>query len=214
MFVDRVDAGRQLAARLKGRDYPRGLVLAIPRGGVVVGAEIARELKLPLDVIIPRKIGAPGNPELAIGAVTQDGVPLFNEDLVRRLRVTPEEKEVLVREALEEVERRLRRYRASLPPVSWRDRTIILTDDGIATGFTILAALRSLKRASPREIILAVPVAPPDTLSFLRPEVDELVCLYAPEFFMAVGQFYQNFEQTTDEEVIALLEELGPKQEA
>ncbi|ACX53219.1 phosphoribosyl transferase domain protein [Ammonifex degensii KC4] len=214
MFVDRVDAGRQLAARLKGRNYPRGLVLAIPRGGVVVGAEIARELKLPLDVIIPRKIGAPGNPELAIGAVTQDGIPLFNEDLVQRLRVTPEEKEVLVREALEEVERRLKRYRASLPPVSWRDRTIILTDDGIATGFTVLAALRSLKRASPREIILAVPVAPPDTLSFLRPEVDELVCLYAPEFFMAVGQFYEHFEQTTDEEVIALLEELGPKQEA
>ncbi|WP_245527997.1 phosphoribosyltransferase [Ammonifex degensii] len=212
--MDRVDAGRQLAARLKGRNYPRGLVLAIPRGGVVVGAEIARELKLPLDVIIPRKIGAPGNPELAIGAVTQDGIPLFNEDLVQRLRVTPEEKEVLVREALEEVERRLKRYRASLPPVSWRDRTIILTDDGIATGFTVLAALRSLKRASPREIILAVPVAPPDTLSFLRPEVDELVCLYAPEFFMAVGQFYEHFEQTTDEEVIALLEELGPKQEA
>ncbi|MGO0123475.1 phosphoribosyltransferase [Desulfothermobacter acidiphilus] len=211
MFTDRVDAGRRLAERLRGREYPQGLVLGIPRGGVVVGAEIARELNLPLDVIIPRKIGAPGNPELAIGAVTQDGVPIFNEALVRQLGVTEAERERLVQEALAEVKRRLQRYRASLPPISWRGRTIILTDDGIATGFTVLAALRSLRRAGPREIILAVPVAPPDTLASLRPEVDELVCLYAPELFMAVGQFYEDFPQTTDEEVIALLEELGPR---
>ncbi|MDI6630804.1 MAG: phosphoribosyltransferase [Bacillota bacterium] len=210
MFADRTDAGRQLAESLAGRAYPGGLVLAIPRGGVVVGAEIARALQLPLDIIIPRKIGAPHNPELAIGAVTQDGTAIFNEALLAQFYLSPEEREHLISTAVAEIDRRMRLYRGDRPPVSWRDRTVILTDDGIATGFTVVAALRSLQKAGPRKIILAVPVAPPDTLERLRSEVDELVCLLAPEFFMAVGQFYRHFDQTTDAEVIALLKELGP----
>ncbi|RPF47183.1 putative phosphoribosyltransferase [Thermodesulfitimonas autotrophica] len=211
MFADRIDAGRRLAAHLAGRTYENGLVVAIPRGGVVVGAEIARALQLPLDIIIPRKIGAPHNPELAIGAVTQDGTAIFNEELLRHFHLPEEIRERLVAAAVAETSRRLQLYRHGKPQPSWRDRTIILTDDGIATGYTVLAALRSLRRADPKEIILAVPVAPPDTIEFLEPEVDELVCLLVPEVFLAVGQFYYHFDQTSDEEVIALLEELGPK---
>ncbi|HIE12438.1 MAG TPA: phosphoribosyltransferase [Desulfotomaculum sp.] len=210
MFADRVDAGRRLAERLTGREYPKGLVLAIPRGGVVVGAEIARALGLPLDIIIPRKIGAPYNPELAIGAVTQDGTAIFNEELLRHFSLTQAAKDKLVAEAVAETNRRMRLYRGDKPVMSWHSRTIILTDDGIATGFTVTAALRSLRKADPERIVLAVPVAPPDTLDLLRPEVDELVCLLVPEIFMAVGQFYYHFEQTSDQEVISLLKELGP----
>lgn len=210
MFADRVDAGRRLAERLAGREYPQGLVLAIPRGGVVVGAEIARALGLLLDIIIPRKIGAPYNPELAIGAVTQDGTAIFNEELLRRFSLTQAAKEKLVAEAVAETNRRMRLYRGDKPVLSWHGRTIILTDDGIATGFTVTAALRSLRKADPQRIVLAVPVAPPDTLETLRPEVDELICLLVPEIFMAVGQFYYSFEQTSDQEVISLLKELGP----
>lgn len=209
MFADRVDAGRRLAERLAGRTYERGLVVAIPRGGVVVGAEIARILRLPLDVIIPRKIGAPYNPELAIGAVTQDGTAIFNEELLRQIRLSEETKERLVREAVAETRRRLQLYRGSRPQPSWHNRSVILTDDGIATGYTVLAALRSLQRAEPKEIILAVPVAPPDTLEMLEPEVDEVVCLLVPDVFLAVGQFYYHFDQTSDDEVIALLEQFG-----
>ncbi|MGQ9512245.1 phosphoribosyltransferase [Thermodesulfitimonas sp.] len=211
MFADRVDAGRRLAARLGGRKYENGLVVAIPRGGIVVGAEIARALHLPLDIIIPRKIGAPHNPELAIGAVTQDGTAIFNEELLRHFYLPEAVKEQLVAAAVAETMRRLQLYRRGQPQPSWRDRTIILTDDGIATGYTVLAALRSLQRAGPQKIILAVPVAPPDTIEMLEPEVDELVCLLVPEVFLAVGQFYYHFDQTSDEEVIAFLDELGPK---
>lgn len=210
MFTDRVDAGRRLAERLAGRDLPQGLVLAIPRGGVVVGAEIARALSLPLDIIIPRKIGAPYNPELAIGAVTQDGTAIFNEELLRHFSIKDETKAQLVAHAVAEINRRMRLYRGDKPLLSWRNRTIILVDDGIATGFTVTAALRSLRKADPKKIILAVPVAPPDTLENLRPEVDELICLLVPELFMAVGQFYYHFDQTSDQEVISLLKELGP----
>lgn len=213
MFRDRVDAGRRLLAALKGREYPRGLVLAVPRGGVVVGAEVARGLGLPLDVIIPRKIGAPHNPEVAVGAVTQDGTAIYDEHLLALLGLTPESLAPRVREQVREIERRTALYRGGRPPMPWEGRTIILVDDGVATGYTTLAALRSLRRANPRRIILAVPVAPPDTVARLRDEVDELVCLLAPEPFYAVGQFYRDFEQTDDETVIALMRELAPEKE-
>lgn len=209
MFTNRLDAGRRLAERLSGRKFSQGLVLAIPRGGVVVGAEIARVLGLPLDIIIPRKIGAPYNPEMAVGAVTQDGTAIFNEELLRHFSLTQETKEKLVAQAVAEINRRMRLYRGDKPLLLWRNRTIILTDDGIATGFTVIAALRFLRKAEPERIILAVPVAPPDTLENLRSEVDELICLLVPETFMAVGQFYYHFDQTTDQEVISLLKELG-----
>ncbi|RJX18344.1 MAG: phosphoribosyltransferase [Ammonifex sp.] len=214
MFVDRADAGRRLAKRLAGRTYSQGLVVSIPRGGVVVGAEIARALRLPQDIITPRKIGAPYNPELAVGAVTQDGAAIFNENLAEQFGLTPRKKENAIAEAVAEINRRMELYRGNRPPVSWGGREIILTDDGIATGYTAIAALRSLRKAGPREIILAVPVAPPDTLETLRPEVDEIICLLVPEVFMAVGQFYYHFDQTSDEEVIHLLNETssGPVQ--
>jgi len=209
MFRDRVEAGQRLLAALKGREYPRGLVLAVPRGGVVVGAEVARGLRLPLDVIIPRKIGAPHNPELAVGAVTQDGTAIYDEHLLGLLGLTREKLEPKVREQIREIDRRTALYRGGRPPMSWEDRTVILVDDGVATGYTTLAALRSLRRAKPRRIILAVPVAPPDTVARLRSEVDELVCLMTPEPFYAVGQFYRDFEQTDDETVIRLMRELA-----
>ncbi|MEW6446931.1 MAG: phosphoribosyltransferase [Bacillota bacterium] len=210
MFKDRVDAGRRLAERLAGKEYPQGLVLAIPRGGVVVGAQIARALSLPLEIIIPRKIGAPYNPELAIGAVTQDGTAIFNEELLRHFSLTQAAKEKLVADAVAEINRRMCLYRGDKPLLSWHRRTIILTDDGIATGFTVMAALRSLRKSEPERIILAVPVAPPEALENLRSEVDELICLLVPEIFMAVGQFYHYFDQTSDQEVVSLLKELGP----
>ncbi|MEW6173002.1 MAG: phosphoribosyltransferase [Bacillota bacterium] len=207
MFINRADAGRQLASRLSDKEFRDALVVSIPRGGVVVGAELAKELRLPLDIIIPRKIGAPFNPELAIGAVTQDGTAIFNEDLIAQIGLTEENKEKMVAGTVAEINRRMRLYRGDRPPVSLGDREIILTDDGIATGFTVFAALRSLRKSRPKRIILAVPVAPKETIEALLPEVDELVCLSMPDDFMAVGQFYLYFDQTTDAEVIALLRE-------
>lgn len=205
MFRDRVDAGRRLAARLAEEDLPGGLVLGIPRGGVVVAAVVAAELALPLDVIVPRKIGAPGNPELAVGAVTQDGTVIYNEQLLRRLGLKAGDLEGQVRQQIQEIERRTALYRGSGAPPALAGRTVILIDDGIATGYTVLAALRSLRRARPRRVILGVPVAPPETLERLKPEVDQLVCLEAPEDFYAVGQFYLHFDQNSDQEVIGLL---------
>lgn len=205
LFADREDAGRRLAERLAGDELPDGLVLGIPRGGVVVAAVIARELGLPLDIIVPRKIGAPANPELAIGAVTQDGTVILNTSLVRSMGLNEEELERQVESEIREIERRMTLYRGSRIPPDCAGRTVVLVDDGIATGYTVLAALRSLRRAKPREILLAVPVAPSETLNRLSPEVDRIICLYSPHDFYAVGQFYLDFRQNNDQEVIDLL---------
>ncbi|MEW6183267.1 MAG: phosphoribosyltransferase [Bacillota bacterium] len=205
MYTNRADAGRQLALRLAGREFHDALVVSIPRGGVEVGAELAAALRLPLDIIIPRKIGAPFNPELAIGAVTQDGTAIFNDRLVAQVGLAEEDKEKLVAGTVAEINRRMCLYRGDRPPVSLAGREIILTDDGIATGYTVLAALRSIRKSGPERIILAVPVAPEETIETLLPDVDEMVCLSMPYDFMAVGQFYLNFKQTTDAEVIDLL---------
>ncbi|MEW6458782.1 MAG: phosphoribosyltransferase family protein [Bacillota bacterium] len=206
MFRDRVDAGRRLAARLAEEDLSGGLVLGIPRGGVVVAAAVAAELALPLDIIVPRKIGAPRNPELAVGAVTQDGTVIYNDRLLQRLMLRADDLEGQVQQEIKEIERRMTLYRGSRVPPELAGRTVILIDDGIATGYTVLAALRSLRRAGPQRIILAVPVAPPETLERLKPEVDRIVCLEAPEDFYAVGQFYLHFDQNSDQEVIDLLQ--------
>jgi len=207
MFLDRVDAGRRLAERLQADGVRADLVLAIPRGGVVVGAEVARALGVPLDVIVPRKIGAPHSPEYAVGAVTEDGTVIYDEQALRALGLAPADLAGNVERQLQEIARRTRLYRRDAPPPSVTGKSIILTDDGIATGLTTLAALRSLKNTKPREVILAVPVASREALAALRPEVDRIVCLLAPELFFAVGQFYHEFEQTTDEEVLALLKQ-------
>lgn len=208
MFRDRVEAGRKLAEKLEGTVESSGLVLAIPRGGVVVGAEIARRLGLDLDLIIPRKIGSPQNPEVAIGAVTQDGSTILNTRLIEKLGITDLElQEAITRETMEII-RRVALYGGGWEQKDCSGRQIVVVDDGVATGFTMLACLRSARNLHPRELILAVPVAPPDTLGLLQKEVDRVVCLLTPDSFYAVGQFYENFDQTSDEEVVKIMKEL------
>ncbi|SHF48805.1 Predicted phosphoribosyltransferase [Desulfofundulus australicus DSM 11792] len=208
VFADRADAGRQLAGKLTGACKQKGIILAIPRGGVVVGAEISRQLDLPLDLVIPRKIGAPHNPEVAIGALTQDGTTVFNHQLLAVLGLKEKDVAGLVEEQRKEIERRLVLYRGDKEYPDYSGRCIIVVDDGIATGYTVIAALRWIRQKfRPEKLILAVPVAPVDSLDRLEKEVDQLVVLMAPEDFYAVGQFYQDFRQVTDREVIQLLKE-------
>ncbi|HOG45917.1 MAG TPA: phosphoribosyltransferase family protein [Anaerolineae bacterium] len=209
-FVDRRDAGRRLAEALGAmQDRPGLLILAVPRGGVVVGVEVARALKAPLDIVIARKIGAPDNPELAIGAVAPDGTAALDEDLVARLGVSDRYIQVATEQARQEIDRRLQVYRNGRPPLQVRGKNIVLVDDGVATGATTLAAIRYLRKQEPAELTLAVPVGPPDTMAMLSHEVDRAVVLYSPELFWAVGAFYQHFEQTSDEEVVELLREMA-----
>jgi putative phosphoribosyl transferase len=204
-FADRVDAGKRLAQALRGHVGEDAVVLAIPRGGVVVGYEVTKALALSLDVIIPRKIGAPNNPELAIGAMTEDGTILLDDRLVDYLNVSQE----YVKEESEaqraEIHRRLRRYRGDIPYPSLKGREVILIDDGIATGSTMKAALASVRKRGAKSVIIAIPVGPPSTIRELEKEADRVVCLHAPEVFYAIGQFYGDFTQTQDEEVIKLL---------
>ncbi len=205
VFRDRVDAGQKLAKKLeylKGKDL---IVVAIPRGGVVVGGEVARLLKVPLELIIPRKIGAPGNPELAIGAVISPNEVVINESLKRSLNVSDEYLKEVIEEETKEIERREKKYFGKHQPLEIQGKVLVLVDDGLATGYTALATIRALRKKKPKEIILAVPVAPKETISFLSKETDEIICLETPTFFYAVGQFYDDFSQTTDEEVIEIL---------
>ncbi|MBI3909571.1 MAG: phosphoribosyltransferase [Armatimonadetes bacterium] len=210
-FSDRRQAGERLAHALEHRRGPQTVVLAIPRGGVVVGAEIARHLECPLDVILAHKLGAPWQPELAIGAVVSgDDRPLLDEPTIRYLGV-PEE--YLTREIAaqrEELARRMHLYHGDRPALAVAGRVVIVVDDGIATGATLRAALGSLSRQGPAALVAAVPVAPPFSAAQLRDMVDELICLIMPERFVAVGAWYEQFEQVTDAEVCALLEELAP----
>ncbi len=205
VYSDRVDAGRKLSkelAKYRGQD---AIVLALPRGGVVVGAEIARALGLPLDVIITRKIGAPGNPEYAIGAVAENGQVQLNHEAVDVLGVDKEYLDAEIARQQAEIARRKALYRGGQPLASLQGKTVILVDDGIATGFTALAAVAAARAERPAKLVLAVPVAPEESLAELRPKVDEFVCPEIPEFFFAIGAFYGDFRQVTDEEVRSYL---------
>ena len=205
MFHDREDAGRKLAARLTRFRALDPLVLGLPRGGVPVAYEVARALDAPLDVVVARKIGAPGHEEYGIGAVAQGGAFYLDEPRIAALGVHHTWLARAAAEQSAEIERRLRAYRGDRPTLDARDRVVILVDDGLATGVTTRAAVRALRKMGPREVVLAVPAAARDTARALRAEVDELICLEAPEDFYAVGQCYEDFGQTTDDEVIALL---------
>lgn len=206
-FADRRDAGQRLAAELKARGLPDPIVLALPRGGVPVGYEVAVALNAPLEVLLVRKLGAPGDEEFGIGAVVDGSQPqiVLNAEAIAALGVSASYIEAERDRQLAEIERRRRLYSGNAQAASVRGRTAIVVDDGVATGGTLLAALYAIKRASPRYTVLAVPVAPPDTLQKLAAQVDEVVCLSAPPDFHAVGAYYTDFEQTTDDEVISLL---------
>lgn len=206
MFSDRMEAGKMLASALI--DYAAGdaIVLAIPRGGVTVGYEIAHKLRLRLDIIVPRKLRAPHNPELAIGAITEDGTIMLDHRLVESLGVSESYIKEEDRKQRSEIKRRLQRYRGDTPYPNLEGRDIILVDDGIATGATIRAALASIRKKSPQYVVLAVPVAPPSTINDLKGDADQIVCLHMPEPFYAIGRFYKDFPQTSDEEVIRLLQ--------
>lgn len=207
VFQDRQEAGRLLAKELAPyQNRPEVLVLGIPRGGVVVAYEVAQALGAPLEIYITRKIGAPQNSELAIGAVSGDGNMVIDRSLVKSLGVS---ENYLAQEAANEraeIQRRLRRYRGEKPGPQIAEKIVILVDDGVATGATVLATLQSLRSSQPKELVLAIPVAPRDTLERLKGEADKVICLHAAEVFWAVGSFYLEFGQTSDEEVIALLQ--------
>lgn len=206
MFRDREDAGQKLAPKLDSyRGDANAILLALPRGGVVVAAELARELDLALDIVVPRKIGAPGNPEFAIGAITEDGESLFDERVIVALDISPEYIAQAVQEEQREAERRMNVYRGDRPSLDVNGKTTILVDDGVATGATMRVAIRSVRKRGAAKIVVAVPVIALDTLEILQREADEVVYVDAPLLFGAVGSFYENFPQTTDEEVISLL---------
>lgn len=205
-FRDRVDAGRVLARELeeyKGR--PDVLVLALPRGGVPVAFEVARELGAPLDVFVVRKLGMPGHEEYAIGAIATGGVRIINSEAIRTFGVTNAEIEAVTAEERLELERRERRYRDGRPAPDVAGKTVILVDDGLATGSTMRAAVEALRQEEPARLVVAVPTAAPETCKEIAALVDEMVCAITPEPFYAVGLWYDDFGQTTDEEVHDLL---------
>jgi predicted phosphoribosyltransferase len=207
MFRDRTDAGQKLAQALERLRASRPLVLGLPRGGVVVGAEIARTLACDLDVLLVKKLRAPDNPELAIGALCEEGQPWLNKELVHRAGVDQAYLNAEIAERASEMAAQSRRYRKTKPRVPPNGRSVILVDDGLATGATMIAAAQAISTFGSRDIIVAVPVGPPDTVAALRklPQVHEVECLHTPLWFAGVGQFYDDFSQVEDEEVMDIL---------
>jgi predicted phosphoribosyltransferase len=205
-FPNRAEAGRLLAEKLeKYADRNDVIVLGLPRGGVPVAYEVAKSLRVPLDVFIVRKLGVPGFEELAAGAIASGGVRVLNEDVLRALPNAGEIIESVTAKETAELERREKSYRDDRPAPEFRDRVVILVDDGLATGATMRAAVKALRQRGVAKIVVAVPVGPPDTCREFEDEADETICASAPEFFQAVGQYYEDFSQTSDEEVRDLL---------
>ncbi|ELY44605.1 phosphoribosyltransferase [Natronorubrum sulfidifaciens] len=205
-FRDRTDAGERLAAELRERGVDADIALAIPRGGLPLGRAVADELAIPLDIVVAKKIGAPGNPEYAIGAVASDGSVWRNEDAIGR---TDSDEAYFQRRREEEAEsarRKAERYRGDRGPPDLTGKTVVVVDDGVATGSTVRACLQTLSETDAERIVLAVPVGPPDSIAALEAEADAVVCLETPSRFMGVGQFYERFGQVSDEEAMAYLE--------
>jgi putative phosphoribosyl transferase len=207
IFEDRVDAGRQLAKRLESfAQRADVVVLGVPRGGVVVASEVATALGAPLDVFLSRKLGVPGQTELAFGAVSASGGRYLDEYILRTAAISAEQVEWITAEVRKELDRRASVYRGDRPRLDVSGKTVILIDDGVATGASVYAAIQALRQMQPARLVLAVPVAPASTWEWLRTVVDEIVCLDLPEPFAAVGGFYRNFTQVEDAEVVGLLE--------
>ncbi len=207
IFVDRREAGQLLADMLQEYTFRRPVVVGIPRGGLVVAAEIARRLNAELDFIMPKKLGAPGNPELAIGAITERGHMVLNEEAILYLGVPESYIQEEARRKLEEIVARTHHYRQVLPHVPFEGRSVILVDDGVATGSTMRAAVQAARAENPAEVVLALPVAPRDTFESLAHLADLTVAVTAPEdFWGGVGAYYQDFRQVSDAEVLAILE--------
>jgi putative phosphoribosyl transferase len=205
-FQDRTDAGRQLARKLaKYRGNPSVVVLALPRGGVPVGFEVAEAIEAPLDVFLVRKLGIPGHEELALGAIASGGVRVLNHDVLYMSGIDEQGIDAIAEREQKELERRERAYRTGRSPVEIEGRVVILIDDGLATGATMLAATRAIRKLRPEKLIVAVPVSAPETCNHFRREVDEIVCAETPRPFQAVGLWYEDFSQTTDDEVRDLL---------
>jgi putative phosphoribosyl transferase len=205
-FKNRIEAGQSLAARLSAfANRPDVLVLALPRGGVPVAAEVARKLNVPLDVFVVRKLGLPYHPELAMGAIATGGVRVINRDVVEGLRIPEIVIDAVAAEEQEELVRRERAYRDDLPSPNVKDKTVILVDDGIATGSTMIAAVAALRKLDAARIVVAAPVIAPPTFSQIHNAADEVATVIAPEEFYGVGQWYEDFSQTSDEEVRQLL---------
>ena len=207
IYRDRVDAGKQLAKQLTDyADRDDLLVLALPRGGVPVAYEVAKALRAPMDIFLVRKLGVPGHEELAMGAISTGGVRVLNDDVVDYLRIPGEVIDAVAADELKELERRERAYRGDRPEPDVRGKTVILIDDGLATGSTMRAAAAALRQQNPARIVVAVPVSAPQTCDEYRMGVDEIICAKTPEPFLGVGMWYEDFSQTTDDEVHDLLE--------
>ena len=205
-FADRRDAGRQLAGRLVGLKDESPVVVALPRGGVPVASEVADALGAPLEILAVRKLGTPHNPEYGIGAVAEDGTCVIDAEAVAVLQVRNGELDAIVARETAELMRRVEAYRGERPPLDLEGRTVIVVDDGVATGVTDTAALRAVRHQNPRRLVLAVPVCSPDALERLRIEADQVICLRVPRLLRGVSQWYHDFSQVTDEEVLRALQ--------
>ena len=216
MFRDRREAGQKLGIELEKLRLHQPVVLALPRGGIPVAAEVAKTLKAPLDLIIVRKVGAPGNPELAVAAIIDGNPPdvVLNRDVVEAYSLDDDQLRTLIANERPELERRRLAYRGKRAPLSIAGRTAIIVDDGVATGTTMKVAIRALRKRSPREVVIALPVAPADTLAELAQEADWIVCLSQPAHFHALSQHYLNFPQLSDSDVVAAMDKAAQSQDA
>ncbi|EKD56467.1 MAG: phosphoribosyl transferase protein [uncultured bacterium] len=202
MFYDRADAGEKLAKNLvKYQNQPDTLVLGMPRGGIVCAKVVANKLNLPLDIVIAKKISAPNNPEYAIGGVTSSGEPVLNDEVIGTMGITPDYLDNAIIKLRDEIKQKLELYRRGKKPLVIKNKNVIIVDDGVATGHTILAAVEFVKSQNPKTIIIAIPVAPTELLELLKNKVDDLICLETPAEFFAVGQFYEQFDQVEDKQV-------------